>query len=407
MHNLDILLIKGVMIDGHYSKYRKYLDDLFQDHKHIYHKFFRYLDFLYEKNEFPESLEVSFYANYPFFKDEEKEIYALLFKSLAEVQEVPDFVDLLERFKERAVALELAREAIKLSEGSGSLEILQGLSKTLTDGFVAEEENLETEFISDNVEELLNVTRGGEGLNWRLRCLQRSLGPLRVGDFGFVFARPETGKTTFLASEVSGFIDQITPENPILWFNNEERGAKVKLRIIQAYFGVELSRLTESQFRDQWRAKSGRLLLRDSAAINKREVESLVRNHNPSLIIFDQIDKVKGFSDDRNDLELGQIYIWARELAKEFAPVIGVCQAGGTAENKMWLTMDDVVNAKTSKQAEADWIMGIGALHDSDNLRYLHLSKNKLMGGPKSVEEERHGKHQVLMLPMIARYEDL
>jgi transketolase len=40
---------------------------------------------------------------------------------------------------------------------------------------------------------------------------------------------------------------------------------------------------------------------------------------------------------------LGDIYIWARELAKEFAPVIGVCQAGASGENKMWLDMNDVV----------------------------------------------------------------
>ena len=36
------------------------------------------------------------------------------------------------------------------------------------------------------------------GLRWRLNWLNKALGSLRKGDFGFIFARPETGKTTFL-----------------------------------------------------------------------------------------------------------------------------------------------------------------------------------------------------------------
>jgi Replicative DNA helicase len=209
--------------------------------------------------------------------------------------------------------------------------------------------------------------------------LKRSLGPLRKGDFGFLFARPETGKTTFLASEISNFLTQV--QSPILWFNNEEQGGKVFSRVYQAVFGVKTHELMANpdHYYSLWKdmGLSGKLLLYDNAAIHRNDVSRLVEQYKPSCVVFDQIDKLKGFSDDRNDLELGQIYIWARELAKQYCPVIGVCQAGGTAGNKMWLTMEDVVNAKTAKQAEADWILGIGVKDDSGNSRFLNISKKQ------------------------------
>ena len=138
-------------------------------------------------------------------------------------------------------------------------------------------------------------------------------------------------------------------------------------------------------------------------------VEKIVKRFNPSLIVFDQIDKIKGFVNDREDLRLGAIYIWARELAKMYCPVIGICQADGTAEGQKWLTMDHVANAKTSKQAEADWILGMGAIHAEGMqfIRYLHLSKNKLIGDEDTLTKLRHGRMEVLIQPEIARFKDI
>lgn len=147
----------------------------------------------------------------------------------------------------------------------------------------------------------------------------------------------------------------------------------------------------------------------DSANIHRRQVEQLCKELNPSIVIFDQIDKIKGFADDRDDLRLGAIYIWARELAKTYCPVIGVCQADASGEGKRWLTMENVANAKTAKQAEADWILGIGKTHDSalEYMRHLHLSKNKLSGDSDTDPSLRHGKCDVSIDPQIARYIDV
>jgi hypothetical protein len=125
--------------------------------------------------------------------------------------------------------------------------------------------------------------------------------------------------------------------------------------------------------------------------------------------VFDQLDKVKGFEADREDLLLGAKYQWARELAKDFCPVIAVSQADGSGEGKKWLTMENVANAKTSKQAEADFILGIGKTNQDgfEYIRHLHLCKNKLMGDQDTIPDQRHGRRDVILDPTRARYKDI
>jgi replicative DNA helicase len=240
------------------------------------------------------------------------------------------------------------------------------------------------------------------------------LGSLRVGDFGFLFARPETGKTTFLASEVTFMCEQLSEDDgPILWINNEEQSNKVMIRCIQAALGLTLPQLysnLEEYGQVFKQITKGKLkIIKDLSIVHKAYVEKLCRRYKPSLIIFDQIDKIVGFNNDREDLKLGAIYQWARELAKQYAPVIAVCQADGTGEGVKWLTMSNVANAKTSKQAEADWILGIGRVNDPgyDAIRYLHASKNKLLGDEDTIAEMRHGRREVIIDPQMARYKDI
>jgi hypothetical protein len=184
------------------------------------------------------------------------------------------------------------------------------------------------------------------------------------------------------------------------------------LRIAQAYFGIRMDQLLSDlkRYRDMFMEQVGhKIKLIDSANIDKGLVEDLVSKYKPGLIVFDQLDKVKGFKAERDDLLYGTIYQWGRELAKQYCPVISVCQADGTAEGVKWLYMNHMALAKTSKQAECDWILGVGKSHNDgeDDMRYLNISKNKLMGDQDSNPELKHGRFDVLIRPMIARYEDI
>jgi len=176
-------------------------------------------------------------------------------------------------------------------------------------------------------------------------------------------------------------------DNPILWVNNEERGLKVKRRIIQSSLGYNDQQILVDKDRaiEKYLQKTkGLIKLIDNAFLTFADIDVLVEEEQPSLIVIDQLDKIKGFRQEtRTDRELGNIYVWARELAKKYnIPVIGVTQASASAEGKAWLSMDDVAESKTSKASEVELVVGIGKKNSEgyENLRHLNLLKNKLTG---------------------------
>lgn len=360
-----------------------------------------------------EAFQAYFFTQFP---DADKGLYLELFKTLSELT-LDDGVaiGIANSINRRKTALKLSEMAYKYGTGIADKDKLDEALSNFDKEHSSVVEEQQEEFVTSDLEALLNSTFLEPGLRFRLNCLNKSLGSLRKGDFGFIFARPETGKTTFLASEIGAMLIQLRDQKktqPILWLNNEEQGRKVYLRIYQAYFGVELDKLIANwkAYHTKFNEEVGHLfLLKDEAQLTKLNVERLVAKVNPSLIVFDQIDKVTGFQADRDDLLLGSIYQWARELAKTYCPVIGVCQADGTGDGVRWLTMHHVANAKTAKQAEADWILGIGASYEegADKIRYLNISKNKLTGDKDTKDTLRHGKFEVLIKPTVARYEDI
>jgi replicative DNA helicase len=397
-----------------FTKYYKYVNINYikVNYSNLY-KLFITIDNYYNKynnnnNINKQELELVYNSNYLLKDSERKELTELINRILDnKVSNKEAVIGLLEEHRRRCLAGEVARTALDVEDGKASIESLLAL---FNDFEHQEVEATEAKAIQFDLRKLHETQVATPGLRWRLNFLNKSLGSLRQGDFGFIFARPETGKTTFLASEISKMIQQTDGE--VLWFNNEEQGNKVAIRCYQAVLGVTTEKLFsnldmyQKQFEDLVQNRIKIYDFEDSSRASR--IEAILKESNPALIIFDQIDKIKGFKGDRNDLELKAIYQWAREIAKTYAPVIGVSQAGGEAEGKLWLTMDMVDGSKTAKQGEADWILGIGKEQDNTSrTRYLNITKNKLLGDSDTLPELRHGSAQVLIKPEIARYEDL
>lgn len=397
-----------------FTTYFQYLDFSFLKANHsVIYKLYQVISQYYLK--YPDSVSVSYedleslyLINYPINRDTQRQELDAVLAQLRAVDSNEALVaELLNNHRIRAVAQEAAVIALDVAEGRLEPSVLVDKIQSLSDmRDVADE----TAFVSDNLEELYSAAVKTPGLRWRQDFLNKSLGSLRKGDFGFIFARPETGKTTFLASEIT-FMASQELNGPVLWFNNEEQGSKVMLRCYQAALGCTLAELFSDREESQRKYEGicgGNIRIFDDASISKDKVESLCKELSPSLIIFDQIDKIAGFTSDRRDLEMGKIYRWARELAKEYAPVIGVCQADASGEGVRFLTMANVADAKTAKQAEADWVLGIGKTHDEgfNDIRFFQISKNKLIGDDDTLPEMRHSSGSLIIQPQIARYKD-
>ena len=396
-----------------FTKYYKYVNINYIKNNYVnIYKVFNVLSIYYSKystkdNCSVEDLELCYLSNYLLQDSERKELRELLESIFSLEVNLEGVITLLEEHRRRSLAGDIAKMALDVEDGRSPVDDLLSLFSQFE---LQEVEDTSPVTVNMNLAELYTSQVATPGLRWRLKFLNESFGSLRKGDFGFIFARPETGKTTFLASEISHMVEQT--DGNILWFNNEEQGNKVGIRCFQAVLGMTTDSLWGDLERNQkvydMKTKDQIKIydFEDSSSIQR--IEQILKTTKPALIIFDQIDKLKGFKAERKDLELKAIYQWAREIAKTYAPVIAVSQASGEAEGKTWLTMDMVDGSKTAKQGEADWILGIGKESDNTSrFRYFNICKNKLLGDSDTLPEKRHGSAKVMIRAEVARYEDL
>ena len=313
---------------------------------------------------------------------------------------------------------QIMEECEKVREGSSDLEHVHILA---TDALKNVERYIEKDelFVSADLSAIADRI-SSSGYEWRLDVLNRSLGPLRTGNFVIVAARVEVGKTTFLASEVSYIAQQLPKDRPVVWVNNEEESSVVFFRIVQAALGQESKEIIA----DSKAAMTAYTALmggdKDKIRVTKdtnhvKDLETLFREVNPGLIIFDQLDKVSGFKEaEREDITLGRIYKWARELARTYGPVIAASQLSATAvdlKDPPFIGMDALRGSKTDKPGEADAVITLGKYKEpktpeEEMIRTINVPKNKLPGGgTKQMESERHGQYLVTIDPIRARFE--
>jgi replicative DNA helicase len=262
-------------------------------------------------------------------------------------------------------------------------------------------------FVEDDIEALIESEITAPGLEWRLKVLNDSLGHLRGGTLGHIFARPETGKTTFLCSELTHFARQLNPEDCIIWFNNEEKGRKVKLRMFNSVLGADTATILADteRAREVFLKRNGdKLKLYDNAFISIEHISQICDLYKPRIVVVDQGDKVSFSGDKKYEItdRLKELYRRFREIPKQFnCDLITVGQASSDAHGKKWLQDIWMDYSKTGKPGEMDYIIGIGKTCDEEDsdLRYLNIPKNKLTG--------RHDHHVVCIDTARCRYRDM
>lgn len=357
-----------------------------------------------------EALEANYLANYPVLKSGDRETVHTVIESVKNTEvDNEAIIGYLEAHLTRVWSSEVGITALEVAEGRKSLEELQVVLDKKES--IKVDEN-DVEFVTTDIELLMEQEVEIPGLKWRLKCLNQSLGVLRKGNFGHIFARVETGKTAMWVSESTFMAEQVT--NPILIFFNEEGGRDVVFRMYNAVTGMTYSEISANPKRAKaiWEQKIGDKIkfIDQPAQVERKSIEKYVEKINPDLIIIDNLDKVKGFTGDREDMRLHEIYKWGREIAKTQCPVISVGQADATGHNSMYLDESQMANSKTGKPSELDFIIGIGRIDKVgyEDVRYINIPKNKLRGDANSIEGMRHmrGK-EVLLRPMLSIYEDI
>lgn len=239
------------------------------------------------------------------------------------------------------------------------------------------------------------------GFKWRLDPLRRCMRPLQYGDFGIVAGRPDKGKTSFLASELTYLAPQLPEGRPILWLNNEGPGERIYPRLYQAALGITYTELVQhfqsGKLQQMYADVIGdpfRIRVKDVHGFNIGQIERVIEEQEPGIVVYDMIDNIKGFGDAaRTDLMLEKMYQHCREFSVLYEHVgIATSQISNDGDGLLYPLMHMLKDSKTGKQGACDFQIMLGASNDPmmQSIRGIGIVKNKLMipGQPKDPREE-------------------
>lgn len=296
--------------------------------------------------------------------------------------------DVIEQLWRQETFREIAQLSLNASEGS--MDILSKIYEKVEqvkEGLVAEDDLGDP--VTDDIHELLASASDAARWPFNIETLSRHVYGIGPSEFAVVFARPETGKSSFgvsLSAAPGGWCQQGAR---VLMLGNEESMKRTRLRAIQAWNGWSAKEVEAKpeEAVARFAAIKDRFIMKDVQEWDFSKVDRYITRFKPDIVIIDQLDKVNiDGSFNSSHEKLREVYRRAREMAKRHeCALVAVSQASADAEGRTRLDFSMMENSKTGKAAEADLIIGIGKHGQSDDgepdtMRFLNVSKNKLSG---------------------------
>lgn len=340
--------------------------------------------------------EVFFNQQYPSLKN--PKLTEDMFKSLQAAGSVnPDLItDLLTSMIARYHGASMLEQLVDL-EASGKTSVLDvDLPGKLSeyDTLIKELKKTEDPFVDRGLRDLFEAEKLTPGLSWRLSELTEVLGELRGGVHGFVFARSDSGKSTFGLSEAAHQATQLEEGECILYLGNEEKIDRLQYRAYSSLLNISKQALERIYDDDParldkatalFKARGGhRLLIAEGYSI--LQIEAMIARYKPRCVWIDAGPKVQlpGTKNLGEQDRLSALFGAFRAIGNRYdIPIISLGQAGAQADSKKWLSQVDVFNSSTNIQAECDFMIGIGRTYEPSevNLRFLNIVKTKLKYG--------------------------
>jgi replicative DNA helicase len=350
---------------------------------------------------------------HPKMSDEKFNGYkAMLLNCVAEPDE-----DQKRNIMDELSSLELMTKLANLAEefNNGDLpDAYDAVNRTM-DGYRERTGKRAIAYIDVPIGELLQDEFDDTGVAWRLDCLSGAMRKLRPGDFGIIAGRPDKGKTSFISSEITHMAPQLPPDRNIVWLNNEGPGKRIIPRLYQSALNLTMTELKErhsagvlvKQYREAIGGRLDKIRILDVHGFATGQIESILEESNPGLIVYDMIDNIKGFGDAaRTDLMLEQMYQWGRERSVKYNCIgLATSQISNDGDGMQFPTLGMLKDSKTGKQGACDFQLMIGASNDPGlaGSRFISLPKNKLRR-PDGASDPRA---EVVFDAVRARYRDI
>jgi len=293
-------------------------------------------------------------------------------------------MDMVRNFWLRDRARIIGEKAIEIFTGeSEDFGELRSLIEDIEDGRMSDRTTYEK--ITADLGELLEDHGGEPDFPFEFNLINERVEGMDRGNLGIIFARPEVGKTTFCCFLAASYI---RAGYKVVYWANEEPAERIKLRLIQSYFGITRKELEDNK--QKYIPLSLELIepnldVMMAIGMSIEEVDSYAKLNKPDIMFCDQLDKFRVSGEyNRGDERLKETYVNAREIAKRNKCLVwAVSQASNDGHDRLFIDYNMMDNSKTGKAGEADMIIGIGktGASDVDNVvRHICISKNKING---------------------------
>lgn len=264
-------------------------------------------------------------------------------------------------------------------------------------------------YIDTSIDDLLREVSDDKGIKFRrIAVLREGILGLQGGASIGLGARPDKGKTSFIADTVTDWAPQCVEffgsDRPILWLCNEGSGKRIVPRIYQAALGLDLNEIIAlsnagqlvSKYEAAIGAKADYIRVKDAHGMSLAQIEQIVDSMRPCVVVFDMIANVRlgraSAGGNKAD-EVEQLWQGVREMAvlKDFI-ALSTVQVSAEGDNQLYPSYSALKDSKTAVQGATDIIMMLGSLNNPDaaTLRAISTPKNKfgVPGKPSHVMSE-------------------
>lgn len=296
-----------------------------------------------------------------------------------------------------ALSTQLGRDAIAAIESwneGGELDLGETLRSLAEEHDKALNRKVKQPRVQVDFAAMLEAEKNEEGLHWRTALIDNYFKPLRGGDFGIIAGRPDRGKTTTVAGEITFMAPQLLKLHkdefrPLIWLNNEGPGSRIQQRIIQSALDLTISDMVglgPAELQRRYIEAVGHpdiIQVYDIHGFQSYEVEELFRKLNPGLVVFDMIDNIKftgqGINGgERTDQVLEAMYQAAREWCVKYDfPGLATSQISDIGEGQRYPPQNALKDSRTGKQGACDFIITVGFDPNMPSTRFIGSTKQK------------------------------
>lgn len=274
------------------------------------------------------------------------------------------------------------------------VQLAYELNKLSTQTVRTMSQSAPTEYIDTPIDQILSEISEDKGIKFRrIALLREHISGLLGGASIAVGARPDKGKTSFIAHTITDFAPQLAeffgPGRPILWMNNEGSGKRIIPRVYQAALGMDLTEIIHLSNQGKLvpayaKAVGGDptiIRVKDMHGASLAQAEQVIEAIRPAVVVWDMLANFRipsGGGNKADDVE--RAWQEVREMAVRHDMIsMATVQISNEGGNNLYPPYSALKDSKTGIQGATDIILMMGSLDnpDAQSIRGLSTPKNK------------------------------